>query len=128
MELVGTMTTAPDDADGTVLREAVDATLRLLAPFVPHVSSELWERTGHDEPIEAAGWPVADPGALVVDTIEIPVQVNGRVRGRVELPVNAEEAAVLAAALADERVRQHVGDGGPRKHIYVPGRMLNLIV
>ncbi|HLK10132.1 MAG TPA: leucine--tRNA ligase [Candidatus Binatia bacterium] len=128
MELVGGLAAAAEAASGAALREAVDTLLRLLAPFVPHVASELWEVTGHTEAIEAAGWPAADAGALARETIELPVQVNGRVRGRIVVATDADEAAVLAAALADAHVRSHLGGRPLRRQLVVPGRLVSLVV
>jgi leucyl-tRNA synthetase len=111
-----------------VLREAVETTLRLLAPFVPHVASELWEVVGHRESLEDAGWPRVDTAALQRDELEIPVQVNGKLRARIVVPADAPADAILAVALADERVRVHLADRPLRKHVLVPGRMLNLVI
>ena len=128
MELVGAIETGAGTASGAALREALDATLLLIAPFVPHVANELWERTGHATSLEAAGWPTWDDAALVEPEVEIPVQVNGRVRGRVRVPSGASEADVVAAALGDENVRAHVEAKTMVKQILVPGRLLNLVV
>jgi leucyl-tRNA synthetase len=128
MELVGAVADVQDEVDPAVLREAIDAVLRLLAPFVPHVSAELWEVIGHSEPIERAGWPACDPAALARERVELPVQVNGKLRGRIMVAVDAGTDDILAAALADENVRAHVGARAVRKHVLVPGRMLNLVV
>jgi leucyl-tRNA synthetase len=111
-----------------VLREAVDASLRLLAPFVPHVAAELWEVAGHATPLHAERWPVADRAALARQEVELPVQVNGKLRGRVTVPVDAPEADVVAAALADPQVQAHVQGRPLRKQVLVPGRMVNLVV
>jgi len=95
---------------------------------VPHVTHELWERTGHTTALDETPWPEADAAALVRETVELPVQVNGKLRGRIVVPVDAGDAEVLAAALEDPRVRQHVGGRPLRKQVVVPGRMVNLVV
>jgi leucyl-tRNA synthetase len=128
MELVRDLGAAPDTTDPAVLREAVDVTLVCLEPFVPHIAAELWERTGHATGIDAARWPVADPAALERATIELPVQVNGKVRARIVVAFDASEADVLAAALADARVQQQIGDKPLKKQVVVPGRMVSLVV
>jgi leucyl-tRNA synthetase len=128
MELVGGIQDAGPDAHPAVLREAIDTTLRLLAPFVPHIASELWEVSGHPGLLDAEPWPVADQAALVQEVIEVPVQVNGKLRGRVTVPADAGEAEVVAAALADAQVRAHLGGRPVRKQVVVPGRMVNLVV
>jgi leucyl-tRNA synthetase len=128
MELVTATAAAADTGHPATLREAVDTILLLLAPFVPHVASELWERSGHDDRVTEASWPTADAAALARATVELPVQVNGKVRGRVTVPVDATADDVLAAALADERVRAQLGGRPVRKHVLVPGRMVSLVV
>jgi leucyl-tRNA synthetase len=128
MELVGDVGEMQDAVSAPVLREAVDGIIRLLAPFVPHVSAELWEVVGHPESLEEAGWPDVDPAALVRASVELPVQVNGKVRARIVVAADAEATEILAVALADANVRTHVGDRPVRKHVLVPGRMLNLVV
>ena len=128
MELVNALGDPSGRASPAVLREAIDATLLLLAPFVPHITSELWEAAGHSGALDAERWPAADPGALARELIELPVQVNGRLRGRISVPADAGEAAVVAAALAQAQIQTHVGGRALRKVVFVPGRMLNLIV
>jgi len=85
MELVNALGEASGQTSPAVLREAIDATLLLLAPFVPHIASELWEAAGHARALDAERWPAADPGALARELIELPVQVNGKLRGRLTL-------------------------------------------
>jgi leucyl-tRNA synthetase len=128
MELTSALGEVADSGAPAVLREAVDTMLVLLAPFVPHVTHELWEITGHATSLAEEGWPVADPAALVEESVELPVQVNGKLRGRVTVPVGADDATVLAAVLADPQVRAHVGDRAIRKQIVVPGRLVSLVV
>jgi leucyl-tRNA synthetase len=128
MELMTGITEAASSAGPVVLREAVDTTLRLLAPFVPHITSELWEVSGHATALDAEAWPVADPAALVRKMIELPVQVNGKLRGRIQVAADASEAELVAAALADAQVQTHVAGRPLRRQVVVPGRMVNLIV
>src|SRR4029077_18304277 len=117
-----------ESAGAATLREAVDGTLRLLAPFVPHVANELWEVAGHRNVLAAERCPTADPAALVREVVELPVQVNGKLRGRIQVAVDAAEADVLAAALADPQVAAHVGGRPLRKHVVVAGRLVSLVV
>jgi len=128
MELVSATIAVADTAHPAALREAVDATLVLLAPFVPHVASELWEAVGHAGSLAGAPWPVADEAALVSATVELPVQINGKVRARVTVPADAAEDAVLAVAMADERVQAQLAGRPLRKRVVVPGRMVSLVV
>jgi leucyl-tRNA synthetase len=128
MELVSAAAAAAETAHPATLRETIDAILLLLAPFVPHIASELWEASGHADDLAAAAWPSADPAALARATVELPVQINGRVRARVTLPVDASSDDVLEAALADPRVQAQLGGRSVRKHVFVPGRMLSLVI
>jgi leucyl-tRNA synthetase len=108
-------------------REIVEALVIMLGPLAPHVAEELWERLGHDGGLTYVAFPVADPAWLTADTIEIPVQVNGKVRTRVVLDADADEATMRAAALADDKVRAVLAGAEPRKVIVVPGRMINIV-
>ena len=111
-------------------RQVADAMVRMLAPLVPHFAEELWGRLhgSHAGSVTQTEFPVADPARLQTDTVEVPVQVNGRVRGRVTLAADAGEEAAVSAALAEPNVAAHVGDRGLRKRLYVPGRMITLVV
>jgi len=119
---------AAADASAPALREAVDALLLLLAPLVPHFAAELWEITGHADALDAARWPTADPGALVRDLIELPVQVNGKLRGRITVPADAPESDVVAAALGDVQVQSHLAGRPVKRQVVVPGRLVSLVV
>ena len=109
-------------------REVADALVLMVSPFVPHTGEELWRRIGHDTTVAFEPFPVADPALLVVDTVEYPVQVNGKVRGHVTVPADADAAAVEAAALAEARVVASLGGATPKKVIVVPGRMVNVVM
>ncbi len=111
-----------------VLREALEAVVRLLAPFVPHICHELWEGLGHAEPLAAAGWPAWDAEALVVDEVLLVVQVNGKVRGKVTVPAGADEEALRQAALAEPNVARTLEGQTVRKVIVIPGRLVNVVV
>ena len=100
----------------------------MAAPLVPHVAEELWRKLGHGDTVTYLDFPVADPAYLVDDTVEYPVQVNGKVRGRINVAADADAAAVEAAALADEKVAAAVQGQTPKKVIVVPGRMVNVVV
>ncbi len=128
MELVTATGTAAETAHPATLREAIDTILLLLAPFVPHVASELWEVAGHRDRVTAVSWPSPDPAALVQATLELPVQINGKLRARVTVPADATAADVLAAALADARVQAQLAGRPVRKHVLVPGRLVSLVI
>jgi leucyl-tRNA synthetase len=109
-------------------RDVAEAMALMAAPLVPHVAEELWHRLGHTETVTYAPFPVADPALLVDDTIEYPVQVNGKVRARVVVAADADRDAVEAAVLADDKVRAAIDGATPTKVIVVPGRLVNLVV
>jgi len=117
-------------AAGATPREVAEAMVLMAAPLVPHIAEELWSRLGHDTTLTYVAFPSADPALLVDDEVEMPVQVKGKVRARVMVPADADEATITAIALADERVIAALEGADPaslRKVIVVPGRMVNLV-
>jgi leucyl-tRNA synthetase len=133
MELVNQLYQREGSAAGTpgdrgALREAIEALLLLLQPFTPHFAAELWERIGGAGEVRSASWPAFDPALLREESVEVGVQVNGKVRGRVTVPAGAGEDEVRRAAFEDPRVREWVGRGEVRKVVYIPGRLLNVVV
>ena len=115
------------EKDAPIPREMAEQFVLLLAPLAPHLAEELWQQLGHAESLVRAPWPVADAKYLVADEIELSVQVAGKLRARVRVPADADEAAARAAALADENVKKHLDGREPRRVIYVPGRLINLV-
>ncbi len=109
-----------------VLREAVESLVLTLSPFAPHLAEELWEHLGHDGGVVAAGWPALDPNAARAEEVEIPVQVNGKVRARVSLPVDASEDQMREAAL--EAVRAHIAGMDVVKVVVANGRLVSVVV
>jgi leucyl-tRNA synthetase len=100
----------------------------LIAPFAPHMSEELWSRTGHDASLTRAPFPAADPAYLVTDTVEVPVQINGKLRGTVVVASGADAAALEEAARSDEKIRVQIDGKTIRKVVAVPGRLVNFVV
>jgi leucyl-tRNA synthetase len=100
----------------------------MLAPFAPHFAEENWERLGHDGSIFDARWPGWDERLTVEDSVEIAVQVNGKTRSKVSVARGAEQGAVVAAAQEDAAVRRFTEGREVRKVVYVPNRLLNLVV
>jgi leucyl-tRNA synthetase len=92
------------------------------------LGEELWSRLGHPDSLTYVPFPVADTSLLVEDSVEVPVQVNGKVRSRITVPAGADEAAHVAAALADDKVLAALGGKPPVKTIVVPGRTVNLVI
>ncbi|WNG92907.1 leucine--tRNA ligase [Mycobacterium sp. ITM-2016-00318] len=113
---------------GDVPRAAVEPLVLMVAPLAPHLAEELWLRLGHDTSLAHGPFPVADESYLTVDTVELPVQVNGKVRGHVTVPAVADADAMEAAALADEKVQAFLNGATPKKVIVVAGRLVNLVV
>jgi len=111
-----------------VMQEALDLVALMLSPFVPHAAQALWRALGHASAIVDERWPKADAAALAQDTIEIVVQVNGRLRARVQVAAGADEAIAREAALADPGVAKFVAGQPVRKLIYVPGKLVNVVV
>jgi leucyl-tRNA synthetase len=109
-------------------REVAEPMVLMLAPLVPHMAEELWQRLGHRDTITYAMFPTADPTLLVDDTVEYPVQINGKVRGRVTVSAEADASAVEAATLADPRIIEVLDGATIRKVIVVPGRMVNIVL
>ncbi len=115
-------------ADRSVLQESLELAVLMLSPIVPHICHRLWRVLGKSGAIIDQAWPRADPAALVIDTREIVVQVNGKVRARVTVPADAPEPDIRAAALADENVQRFVAGLPVRKVIVVPGKLVNVVV
>jgi len=109
-------------------REIVEPMVQMIAPLCPHFGEELWRRLGHQESITFVPFPAADPALLVSDTIELPVQINGKVRSRLVVSVSASEQEVIDAVMADEKVRAATNGKQIVKTIVVPGRMVNLVI
>ena len=107
---------------------AVHATPLALAPFAPHISEELWHRYGYERSIHLERWIQADPAALAVDKIELVVQINGKVRGRVQATPGTDEETAVVLALAEPKLAAQLGGKTIRKRIYVPDKLLSFVV
>jgi len=133
MELMNAMDAFPldekvSDQSKAVFRHAMETVVLLLAPFTPHMAEELWVELGHPAGLLKASWPVADPVALARDQVEIAVQVNGKLRGTILLPVGLDKAAVESAALAHPPVAKWARREYLVKSILIPDKLLNLVV
>jgi len=102
--------------------------VKILSPFAPHVAEELWQRLGHTTSIAFAPWPAHDEAKLVRDVMVIAIQVMGKLRGQIEVPLDASEQAILAAAKADDKVQSFLEGKPIKREIYVKGRLVNLVV
>jgi leucyl-tRNA synthetase len=110
-----------------VVREALEAMVLLLAPMVPHACHALWNELGHEGTVADARWPQADPAAMQSDTVQLVVQVNGKLRGHIEVAHEVGKDEIERAALADENVQRFIGDAGIERVIVVPGRLVNVV-
>jgi leucyl-tRNA synthetase len=108
--------------------EALAVLAKLLHPFAPHLGEEIWEMLGRTPSIQNEPWPSYDPALCEEDEVEVPVQINGKVRGRITLPKTATELQALAAAREVQTVATQLEGKTLRKTIWVPGKILNLIV
>jgi leucyl-tRNA synthetase len=99
-----------------------------VSPFAPHLGEEIWERLGYPAPLAREAWPEFDPTLVKDDIVEIGVQVNGKLRGTITLPVDADEEMAREKALAEDRVRAHIEGKILKKFIYVKGKIVSFIV
>jgi leucyl-tRNA synthetase len=108
-------------------RDEVLPMIPLVSPFAPHLAEELWEQTGGEGSVFDAGWPAFDPALAAEDHIELVVQVNGKVRAKINVPAGIDQTAAVTAAMADATVARFAV-GQPKKIVFVPGRLLNIVV
>lgn len=113
--------------DKTLCKECLSSVLIAIAPFMPHLSEELWNTMGHKDSIHKEQWPKVKEVARDA-MVEIPVQINGKIRSKITIPASAVEKAVLAVALEDEKVQKNLAGNDPKKAIYVPGKILTIVV
>lgn len=130
MEMINALTRLEGKTEGdrAVLAEGLEMTLLLLSPIVPHITQYLWQASGHSGLVMDADWPEPDKQALQRDEIELIVQVNGKLRARINVPVDADEQKVRDAALSNENVGRYLEGKSPKKVIVVPGRLVNIVV
>jgi leucyl-tRNA synthetase len=129
MTLMNVLEKAPQASaqDRALLQEGLETVALLLAPITPHISHELWNQLGHATPVIDAGWPVLDQTALVQDTLQLVIQVNGKLRGHIEMPASATREEVEAAARINENVLRFIDGLTIRKVIVVPGKLVNIV-
>ncbi|CAI8915533.1 MULTISPECIES: leucine--tRNA ligase [Pseudomonas] len=115
------------EQDRALIHEGLEAVTLLLAPITPHISHELWKQLGHADAVIDAGWPAVDESALVQDSLQLVIQVNGKLRGQIDMPASATREEVEAAARANENVLRFVDGLTIRKVIVVPGKLVNIV-
>jgi len=108
--------------------EPLVALVQMLAPFAPHMSEELWQQLDQEGSVHTSQWPEWDEALLAADTITIAVQVNGKIRGEVQVPADADEATVVAAAKSQEKVASYLADHEVKKSIYVPKKLVSFVI
>jgi leucyl-tRNA synthetase len=130
MELLNDLGRFEDEsaAGRWVRQEALVTLILLLSPIAPHICQALWEALGGNGLAVDQNWPVVDHAALVRETVEMVVQVQGKIRGRIEVPADADEETVTAAAMEEPNVQRFIGDAEIRKIVVVPGRLINIVV
>ena len=130
MELVNTLSKFTDDSDNAkaIRQEALEAIVLMLAPIVPHICHQLWLDLGHQEPLVTASWPQVDESALEQDSIELVVQVNGKLRGKISVSAQASSEEIQALALSDEQAIRFIDGKTIRKVIVVPNKLVNIVV
>ena len=133
MELINALYKFTDGEDDSpqgraVMQEALEAVVRTLAPIVPHITHKLWQALGHAAAVIDAAWPQVDAAALVKDSVELVVQVNGKLRTRITVSAIADKETIEQAALTDDNVQRHIAGQHVRKIVIVPGRLVNIVV
>jgi leucyl-tRNA synthetase len=119
---------APTPSAAVVVREAIESLILMLSPFAPHTAEELWEQYGHTGSLSEARWPKYDADAAKADEIEIPVQVNGKVRGRVMVPPDIDDAGLENVALANSAVQPYTQGKTVKKVVIAKGRLVSIVV
>ena len=130
MELVNTLAKFTDNSDNgiAVRQEALEAIVLMLAPMVPHICHQLWLDLGHEEPVVSASWPKVDSSALEQDTIELVIQVNGKLRSKISVSATATSEEVQSMALQDEQALRFIEGKPILKVIVVPKKLVNIVV
>ncbi|MEK6576134.1 MAG: class I tRNA ligase family protein, partial [Nitrospirota bacterium] len=130
MELVNSiyLVKLDNEKDGlAVMKEAIEAAVILLSPFAPHIAEELWTKLGHSPTIFRAGWPDYDPDVIKTDEILIVIQINGKLKGKIDIPPDLKEEEVRARVLALPKLMEWTRGKAIKKVIYVQGRLINIV-
>jgi leucyl-tRNA synthetase len=109
-------------------RFALEAYIVMLAPMAPHITEEIWRALGHESSVHLESWPKFDPELTKEETVTVVIQINGKVRDRLQVNADAPEAEVVPMALASEAVKRHLDGKQPKKVIYVPGKLVSIVV
>ena len=117
-----------DDRNDAVIKEAIEAVVVILAPFAPHLGEELWLMIGKEASVFDIAWPEYDKSAIQLDEVEIIVQVNGKVRNKINAPVGIDQEAMKDLALNDEKIKEFIEDKDVVKVIAIPSKLVNIVV
>ena len=117
-----------DDINVGLLGKAVKDLILILSPFVPHICEEMWEHIGETESVSTMSWPAFDEKALVKDTVEIVIQINGKLKEKLMVPADADKQALEKIALDNEKIKELIEGKSIVKVIAVPGRLINIVV
>jgi leucyl-tRNA synthetase len=128
MEYVNELYKLKTDGFSAQWQESVEALVRLISPIAPHMGAELWQQLGRDDTLDFVAWPTWDESLLVLDTMKIAVQVNGKLRAEIAVAKDATQEVITAQALAEENVQKYLDGKEPTKVIYVPGRLVSIVV
>ncbi len=115
-------------ADGEAWNFAITSLLQLVAPFAPHIAEELWSKTGHTGSVHTSEWPAYDEALLIEETLTVVIQVNGKLRGEINVSRDADEATVVASAKADQKAARYLENQTIRKTVYVPNKLVNFVI
>jgi len=130
MELSNALSQAKDDSDNgrAIMREGLETSILLLSPIVPHITDALWREFGHTEPVIDAAWPEIDDSALVQNELQLIVQVNGKLRAKITVVIDADKKQIEETAISNENVQKFIANKEIRKIIVVPGRLVNIVI
>jgi leucyl-tRNA synthetase len=130
MELLNTVVKFSDDSSigHNIKQEVYDNMVLMLSPIIPHLSHQLWKELGHEDIILDAVWPQLDETALVQDSIEMVIQVNGKLRAKIQISADADKVSCESMAVGNEQVKKFIGDQPIRKVIVVPKKLVNIVI
>ncbi|HET9843891.1 MAG TPA: class I tRNA ligase family protein, partial [Gammaproteobacteria bacterium] len=129
MELINDLTsfTSNTEIDKSIKHETLEIVLQMLSPIVPHITHHLWHALGHESTIADAVWPQVDLEALIKESIELVIQVNGKVRGKLEVPIHADQKAIESAVIENDNVKKHIEGKNIKKIIIIPNKLINIV-
>ena len=128
MELVNEIYKTQNEDPAVDLRESIETTVLLLAPFVPHIGEEMWQILGHKDSVLKASWPAFDKDIAREQTITLVIQVNGKVRSKIEIPADMPQEKIRQLVLEDAKTKEWIKDSPIKKFIVIPNKLVNIVV